>query len=104
MFLHTVPITFDVGNGCSSVFFAKYLLSMFAVVVFSLYVPFAWCLHPTTDMIPCSVSICFLDSLSNSFASNPVSAKIVNIVVYFSVVALMIFLTFSVVGISGMGG
>ena len=53
-------------------------------------------------IIPCSESILFLWTLCSSPPSAPISDRIVKIVAYFRVDAEIIFVTFSVVGISGV--
>lgn len=59
-------------------------------------------LHPLAFMIPCAVSMLLSSIVASSCASNPVSARIVKMVAYFGVDALIILLMFSVVGIRGI--
>ena len=67
---------------------------------FSLYVPEPCPFTPLTLIIPCSVSMSFLVVSASSLGANPVSFRIVNILIYFLDAWFMIAFTFSVVGIS----
>lgn len=70
--------------------------------VLSLYVPEACPFVPSMLTIPCSVSIFLRCSLWSSSPSTPISAMMVKIVAYRLVDALIILVTFSVVGIIGV--
>lgn len=80
----------------------RYFLSISTVWFVSLYVPERCPLCPCMLIMPCCWSIRFLGVHSNSCGSAPISAKIVNMQQYFSVAELMIFVTLSFVGISGI--
>jgi len=99
---HISLIIFGCGNGYSCGFFARYSLNISAVRALSLYVPDVCPFVPSMLTIPCSVSILFRCSLWSSSPSTPISAISVKIVAYLLVDALIIFVTFSVVGIIGV--
>jgi hypothetical protein len=97
-----LPMLFEFGNGLFPLYFARYVLSISAVCGFNL-IDLELCpLHPCALMIPCSWSMSFRCVVTSSCPSSPVSARIVKIVAYFSVAALMILFMFSVVGIRGI--
>jgi len=100
--LHASPNACAFGNGLFSVYLARYVLSICAVVALSLMLRELCPLHPCTLIIPFSASMSFRCVVTNSWASIPVSARIVNMVAYFLVDADIILFMFSVVGISGI--
>jgi len=100
--LHASPIACEFGNGLFFVCSVRYVLSISAVMVLSLMLRELCPLHPCTLIIPFSASMSFLCVVTSSWASMPVSARIVKIVAYFLVDADIILLMFSVVGISGI--
>jgi len=67
------------GNGCSCGFLCRYILSISAVWVLSLYVPDACPLHPLMLIRACSASMSACVTFSSSCPSAPVSARILNI-------------------------
>lgn len=81
-----------------------YCLSMSAVRVFSLYVPFACPFVPITLIVACSLSIRLWGILYNSSCSIAVSDNNVNMKAYFPSAVFIISCTCSVVGIIGTGG
>lgn len=99
---HVSDMALLFGNGLFFVYSVRYVLSISAVVALSLMLRELCPLHPCTLIIPFSASMSFLCVVTNSWASMPVSARIVKIVAYFLVDALIILLMFSVVGISGI--
>jgi len=99
---HISLIDLELGNGLFVVFLARYVLSISAVCVLSLNERELCPLHPVAVIIPCSVSMSFLCVVASSCPSSPVSVRIVKIVAYLGVDALMILLMFSVVGIIGI--
>jgi hypothetical protein len=102
VFLQYSPMFLDVGNGLFAVYFARYILSMCAVCCLSLNERELCPLQPCAESIPCCWSMSFRCVVTSSWASNPVSARIVKMVAYFVFDAEMILLMFSVVGISGI--
>ena len=83
-------------------YLSRYALSISAVFGLSLIERELCPLHPCTLIIPCSGSMSCLRVVTSSWASIPVSARIVKIVACFVLVAAMILLMFSVVGMSGI--
>ena len=73
MLSHACPICFAFGNGFSSGYLFRYILSISAVCCFSLYVPESCILHPCMLMIPCCASMLVLLTVANSCASAPIS-------------------------------
>lgn len=59
---------------------------------------------PVTDILPCSLSIIVVFTLCSSSGSTAVCDMMVNIVAYLLDAVFMIRLTFSLVGIIGIGG
>ncbi len=99
--LHISPIILLLGNGWFFVYLAKYSLKSWAVFSLSLKLLELCPLHPIAFIIPLWVSIWFRCMVANSYASKPVSFRIVNIVAYLVVHALIILSMFSVLGIIG---
>ena len=79
-----------------------YSLNICAVRDFSLYVPDACPFVPLMLIILCSKSMLFLCVLCSSCPSAPVSAKMVKMVAYRFVDAVIIFSTLAVVGMIGV--
>ena len=74
--LHAFPMFLGCGNGCSSVYLAKYSLNCWANFWFSVYVPFKCLFVPITLICPVVSDICERFVMCSSSASIPVSVII----------------------------
>jgi len=90
------------GNGFSPLWIARYLLSISAVLAFSLILRELCPLQPCALITPFSLSMYWRVVLASSQPSKPVSFRIVKIVANLGVEAEIILSMFAVVGMSGI--
>jgi len=104
-FRHASAIWSGVGNGFVPFpYLLRYVLSISAVWFFRWYVPLRCCFTPFMRIMACSASMSSIVVSCSSFGSAPISARIVKVMVYFSVAWFIIAFTLSGVGIIGVLG